>query len=60
MELIIGLVVLLLDAWAVIGTLQSSAPGGTKAAWVLGIVIFPLIGFFVWLMAGPKGRAVFI
>jgi hypothetical protein len=60
MELILGLVIVLLDAWAIIGLLQSRASTGTKAAWVIGIVIFPLIGFFVWLLAGPRGRAVFI
>lgn len=60
MELILGLVIVLLDAWAIIGLLQSTASNGTKAAWTIGILIFPLIGFFVWLMAGPRGRAVFI
>lgn len=60
MELIIGLLVVLLDMWAIIGALQSGAPNGTKIAWVIGILVFPLIGFFVWLLAGPKGRAVFI
>jgi len=60
MELVIGMLVFLLDIWAIIGVLQSGVASGTKLAWVIGIVIFPLIGFFVWLLAGPKGRAVFI
>jgi hypothetical protein len=60
MELIIGMLVFLLDIWAIIGVLQSGVASRTKLAWVIGIVIFPLIGFFVWLLAGPKGRAVFI
>lgn len=60
MELVFGIVIVLLDLWGIIGTLQSSAASGPKIAWVLGIVIFPVVGFIVWLVAGPKGRAVFI
>ena len=60
MQLIIGLVIVLLDLWAIIGVLQSSATTGAKIAWVIGILIFPILGFFVWLLTGPKGRAVFI
>ncbi len=52
---IIGLLVLIADIYAVIKTLQSGASTGAKLLWILGIVIFPVIGFLVWLIAGPKG-----
>lgn len=60
MGYILGIVIFLLDIWAIIGTLQSSASGGAKFAWVVGILIFPLIGWVAWYITGPKGRAVFI
>jgi hypothetical protein len=52
---IIGLLVLIADIYAIIKTLQSGASTGAKLLWILGIVIFPVIGFLVWLIAGPKG-----
>ncbi|MCK7615096.1 PLD nuclease N-terminal domain-containing protein [Roseibium sediminicola] len=51
---ILGLLVLILDVVAVIKILGSGASTGAKALWVLGILIFPLIGFIVWLLAGPR------
>jgi hypothetical protein len=52
---IIGLLVLIADIYAVVKTLQSGAGTGEKVLWVLGIIIFPVVGFLVWLLAGPKG-----
>lgn len=57
MEFIFGIILLVLDIWAILSVLQSSASGGSKVLWTLGIIIFPLIGFIVWYFAGPKGRA---
>ncbi len=56
MEMIFGVILLVLDIWAILSVLQSSASGGAKILWSIGIIIFPLIGFLVWLFAGPKGR----
>jgi hypothetical protein len=52
---ILGLLVLVLDIFAVIKILGSGASTGAKILWVLGILIFPIVGFIVWLLAGPKG-----
>lgn len=54
---IVGLIVLILDIYAIIKTLGSGASTGAKVLWVLGILIFPVVGFIVWLLAGPKGSA---
>lgn len=59
MNYIFGIIILALDIWAVINVLGSSASGGAKIGWTLGIVIFPVLGFIVWFFAGPKsGRAI--
>jgi len=51
---IIGLIILALDIWAVVRVLQSGASAGVKLLWVIIILILPVIGLIVWLVAGPK------
>ncbi len=53
-----GLILLALNVWAIISTFQSTASIGRKVIWVILILIFPLGGFILWLLLGPKtGRA---
>jgi hypothetical protein len=56
MEFILGIIVLALDIWAIVSIIQSGTSTGKKVLWSLGIIIFPVLGFLVWLLAGPKGR----
>jgi succinate dehydrogenase/fumarate reductase cytochrome b subunit len=51
-----GLIILAADVWAIINVLQSSASTGKKAAWVVSVLVFPVVGFLVWLIAGPRDR----
>lgn len=51
---LIGLIVLAADIWAIINIVGSSAGVGSKVLWILGVLIFPVIGFIVWLLAGPR------
>ncbi len=57
MEIIFGIILLVLDIWAVLSVWQSSASGGAKLLWTVGIIVFLLLGFIVWYFAGPKGQA---
>ena len=52
---IFGIIVLVLDIYALIKTWQSAASTGAKVLWTLLILILPVIGFIIWLIAGPKG-----
>lgn len=56
MEFILGIIILVLDIWAIMSVLGSGAGTAQKILWTLGIIIFPVIGFIVWYFAGPKGR----
>lgn len=59
MELIIGIIILIADIWAIIQTIK--APGtstGAKVLWILLILILPLIGLIIWFFAGPRGPKV--
>ena len=53
---IIGPIILILELWAVISVATSEASKGTKRAWVLAIVVLPLVGLIAWMAVGPKGR----
>lgn len=56
MEFILGIIILALDIWAIVNVVQSRLSTVAKVLWSLGIIIFPLIGFLVWLFAGPRGN----
>lgn len=53
---LVGLIILVLDIWAVVNVLKSSATGGAKMLWVLLIVLLPVFGLIIWLIAGPRGN----
>ena len=56
MSSIIGLLILILDIFAIIKIIQSSASGGKKILWILGVLIFPVVGLIVWYFSGPGGK----
>ena len=49
-----GLLILALDIWAIINVAQSRSDMGVKVAWIIVILIFPVLGFIAWLIFGPK------
>lgn len=50
----IGLLVLILDVWAIVSVVQSGAGTGAKVIWVVVILCLPVLGFILWLLFGPK------
>lgn len=53
MEAIFGLLILIADIYAIIKIIQSSADALKKVLWILGVIIFPVLGLIVWYIAGP-------
>lgn len=51
---IFGLIVLILDVWAVVNVFSSSAKIGMKVFWIVLIVVLPVVGFIIWYFAGPR------
>jgi hypothetical protein len=51
---IVGLVVLILDIWAIINIFQSTASTGAKVLWTVLVLILPVVGLIIWFLAGPK------
>ena len=58
MSSVIGLLIFVLDIFAVIKIIQSSASGMEKLLWILGVIFFPIIGLIVWYFAGPGGKKI--
>jgi len=54
---IIGLVILIACVWAIVKTIQSNATTGSKVFWIVLILILPVIGLILWLLAGPRHSA---
>jgi hypothetical protein len=51
---LIGLLILVLDIWAIINVFQSTASTGAKALWTVLILILPILGLVIWFFAGPR------
>jgi hypothetical protein len=52
---ITGLLVLILDVWAIVSVINSGRDVGTKVLWTVLILVLPVIGFIAWLLMGPRG-----
>jgi len=51
---LLGLIVLVLDVWAIIRVMSSNATTGTKVLWVVVILVLPILGPILWYFMGPK------
>ncbi len=51
---IFGLILLGLNIWAIVSIVSSASSTGKKALWILLIIVLPLVGFLIWLIAGPR------
>lgn len=49
-----GLIVLVLNVWAIIKVVSSSAGTGSKVFWVVLILLLPVLGVILWFFFGPK------
>ena len=52
-----GLILLALNIWALVSIFGSNAGTGAKVLWVLLVLVLPLVGFIIWLFAGPRAAS---
>jgi hypothetical protein len=52
-----GLIILGLSLWAIVSIIGSDASTGRKVLWCLFVLVLPVLGFIVWLLAGPRAQA---
>ena len=55
---IFGLLILIADIWAIVHIFGSGASTTAKVVWTLLILILPVIGLIIWLLAGPRRASV--
>jgi len=51
---LLGLIILVADVWAIVRTFGSSASSGAKVFWIVLILVLPVLGVLIWLVAGPR------
>ncbi|MEX2615965.1 MAG: PLD nuclease N-terminal domain-containing protein [Alphaproteobacteria bacterium] len=56
---LLGLIILIADIFAIVHVVQSGASTGGKVLWIVLIIVLPVVGLLIWLVAGPRsaGRA---
>lgn len=53
---VFGLIIFVLDIWAIASIINSGATGRAKIIWVLVVAILPVAGLIAWWIAGPKAN----
>lgn len=51
---LLGLIILAADIWAIIQIMKSSQTSGSKLFWILLIILLPVLGLLIWLLAGRR------
>jgi len=51
---ILGLIIFVLDVYAIIKIVGSSASTIAKVIWVLVVLFLPVVGLIAWFIFGPK------
>jgi len=51
---VFGILILVLDIYAIIKITQSSAEPLKKAIWIVIILLLPFLGLLLWWLLGPK------
>jgi hypothetical protein len=50
-----GLILLILNVWAIIRIFDSGASTAKRVIWIILILLLPVLGLILWLLFGPKG-----
>lgn len=53
-EALLGLIIVVADVWAIINVIGSRVTPAVKFVWVLLILLLPVLGLIIWLVAGPR------
>ncbi|WP_297769041.1 PLDc N-terminal domain-containing protein [uncultured Roseovarius sp.] len=53
-----GIILLILDIWAIVSIAGSVVSTGNKVLWIVLVLLLPLLGFILWLLFGPRSARV--
>ena len=49
-----GLLVLVANVWAIVNIIQSSRDTAAKVLRIVLVIVLPVLGSIIWLVAGPR------
>ena len=52
---LLGLIWLVILVWAIIKTAQARVGVFVRFVWIVVLILFPVVGFLIWIFLGPKG-----
>ena len=56
MGYVFGIIIFVLDVWAIASVINTNVSMGTKILWIALIAILPVLGLIIWYFAGPKAN----
>ena len=56
MGYVFGIIIFVLDVWAIASVINTNTSMGTKILWIALIAILPVVGLIIWYFAGPKAN----
>ncbi|MCZ0961309.1 PLD nuclease N-terminal domain-containing protein [Paracoccus benzoatiresistens] len=56
MGYVFGIIIFVLDVWAIASVINTNTSLGTKILWIALIAILPVVGLIIWYFAGPKAN----
>lgn len=51
-----GIIIFVLDVWAIASIINTNVSNRTKILWILLILVLPVVGLIIWWFAGPKAN----
>ena len=54
---ILGLLIVFADIYAILKIVQSDAGTGVKAAWIVAVLLLPVLGLIIWFFFGPGNKS---
>lgn len=51
---VLGIIILIVDIWAILQIIKGGGSTGSKLLWILIILLLPVIGLLIWLLAGRR------
>lgn len=52
----LGLIIFVLDIWAIVNVIGSRSSTVAQVIWIIGILFLPVVGFLLWLVIGPRSE----
>lgn len=56
MGYVFGIIIFVLDVWAIASVINTNVSLGTKILWIALIAILPVLGLILWYFMGPKAN----